>query len=139
MQNFFFHREFEGIGKFESISSEELDAVVAPGIVRRGDDYARTKAVGVRQKCYCRSRYDPRTLYSNSGLAKARREGACNPRARLARVASQNYAGRGRGLAERVSQCQPRCVDGGCIQRRLACDTANAIGSKEFACSCCSH
>jgi hypothetical protein len=38
-----------------------------------------------------------------------------------------------------MAKRQADCVDGGWVERGLACDGANAIGAKEFANCCLGH
>jgi hypothetical protein len=36
-EDFFFDGEFAFVGKFETVAGEDLDAIICPGIVRRGN------------------------------------------------------------------------------------------------------
>ncbi len=47
LEDFGFDLVLDLIGELHAVRSEELDAIVLPGIVRGGDDDAGGKAVGV--------------------------------------------------------------------------------------------
>ncbi len=139
MQNLLFHGQFQGIRQLEAVGAEELDAVVAPGIVRGGDDRAGVESMAARQEGDGRRGHNARALDARSGFAQARSKGGRDPRAAFARVAAQNHPGLRGQLAQAVAQRQSRGVHRGWVQRRLARDAANAVGAEEFSCACFGH
>ena len=48
-ENFFFDGEFARVGELETVAGENFDAVIGPGIVRRGNDDARGHAARARE------------------------------------------------------------------------------------------
>jgi hypothetical protein len=81
MQNLFFHRQLHRIRQLEPVASKQLDAVVAPGIVRCGDHNARGKSVRTRQKRHGWRRHYSRALHSGARLAQPGSQRRRNPRA----------------------------------------------------------
>src|ERR1700677_2382064 len=139
MEDLVLHGQFHLIGKFEAIRAEELDAVVAPGIVRGGDDHAGAEPMGMREKCDCGGRHNAGAFNAGSGSAQAGGKSGGDPGARFARVTAQNDGGVDGLAAQGVGQGQANGVDGGGVERAFTGDGANSISTKELACSGCSY
>ena len=139
MQDFVFDCEFHCVWQFESIAAEELDAVVAPGIVRGADDYTSLKAMRARQKGNSRRGHNARALDTRSGLAQTLSQRGRDPHTRLARVAAENDPGFGNGFAQRVPQRNSCGKYRSCVQGRFACNASNAVGAEKFAYVHCAH
>jgi hypothetical protein len=139
MEDFFLHRQLDGIGQLEAVRAEELDSVVLPGIVRGRDHHPRLKAVGAGEEGDGRGGHNARAFDADAGLAQSGGESGGDPGAGLACVAAQNDARLCGGVAQGVAEGQTGSVDGGGVQRIDASDGANAVGSKEFACFICGH
>ena len=108
MEDLVFHRQLDRVGELEAVGAEELDAVVAPGIVRGGDDHAGVEAVRARQEGDGRGGHDARALDARSGWRR--------PAARVAAI---------QGLDSRVSR--PRITLG---LRRTCAASGRAPGRR---------
>ena len=120
-----FHGKLDRVGELESVCAEELDAVVAPGIVRGGDDDAGPEAMGAGEECNGGGGDDASGLDGGSGGAEARGEGGGDPGAGLACVATKQDGGLGAGLSgdrlvwvglERMAEGKADCVDRGGVE-----------------------
>src|SRR5580704_18277133 len=136
--NLVLDRSLHGIRKLETVSAEELDSVIAPGIVGSGDHHARVKAVRAREERHRRGRNYTSGFHAHSGLAQCVGDGCCDPHARLACVAAENHFWLMTTM-QCVSKRKTRCVDGSRIQGRFACDASNPVSAKEFPCSSFAH
>ena len=139
VKNLVFHGQFQRVGQFEAVGAKKLDAVVSPGIVRSRDHDARMETMRAREKRDRRRGDNARAFDLCAGLTQARRQCGRDPRAGLARVAAQKHFGFCYGFAQRVRQRQSYAVNRGGVERGLARDGANAVGSEEFAHRRCSH
>ncbi len=139
MKDLVFDGELFVVGKFEPIRAEQLDAVVAPGIMRGGNHHARMEPMRMRKKGHPRRRDHARALHLRSRAPQSGCKRGRDPWARFAGIAAQQHARIGCGFAQRVPERHSGGVDGGCIQRILARDAANPIRSKKFARSSCRH
>src|ERR1700677_3323677 len=71
MEDFLLHGQFYCVGQLEAVRSEELDAVVAPGIVGSGDDDAGLKSMRVGEEGDGGSGHDASGFDAGSGGAEA--------------------------------------------------------------------
>src|SRR5581483_757187 len=83
-ENFAFDLVLDRIGEFVAVTGEDLDAVIAPWIVRRGDDHAGVVSQSPRQT-------------SDSGCGD--HAGAIYPHSRRSQPAGQRVADPAAGLA----------------------------------------
>src|SRR5208283_67742 len=95
MEDFVFHGQLDRVGKFESVGAEELDAVVAPGIVRGGDNYAGLKSMGAGEEGDGRSGHDAGAFNSGSSGAETGSEDGGDPGAGFAGIAAEENGGLG--------------------------------------------
>ena len=106
MQDLVLHGQLDRVGELEAVGAEELDAVVAPGIVRGGDDHAGLKSMSAGKKGDGRSGHNARALDADAGLTQAGGERGGNPGAGLAGVAAEDHFGLGGRFAQGVAQRQ---------------------------------
>ena len=132
MKDFVFHGQLQGVDELEAVGAEELDAVVAPRIVRGGDDHAGVKAVLAGQERDGGRGYDAGALDAGSGRAQAGGERGGDPGARFAGIAAEEHGGLRGGFAQRMGEGKACCVDGGGVERRFTGNGANAVGAEEF-------
>jgi hypothetical protein len=134
VEDLVFHGQLDRVGELEAVGAEELDAVVAPGIVRGGDDDAGVEAVGARRGRRRPGGHDaPRFPRVAPAFAQAGGERGGDPGAGLARVAAEKDFGLRRFLRSEWPSARPTrrwCW----VERGLAGDGANAVGAEEFAC-----
>jgi hypothetical protein len=93
VKNFILHGLLNRIGQLEAVAAEELDAVVAPWIMRGRDDHA-----GLKSMCSCkegdrRSGDDSCAFDAHSCFTQACGESSRDPGARLASVAPEHNLG----------------------------------------------
>ena len=93
MEDLIFHGHLDRIGQLEAVAAEELDAVVAPGIVGGGDDHAGLKSMCPGEEGDGRSGDNPRAYDARSCFAQAGSESGRDPGTGLAGVAPQNNLG----------------------------------------------
>ncbi len=139
VKNLVFHGQFHRVGQLEAVRAEELDAVVLPRIVRCRDHHARMETMRAREKRDRRRGDNARAFNLCAGFAQACGQRGRDPRAGLARVAAEKHFGFRCGFAQRVGQRQSDAVNGCGVERSLARDGANAVGSEKFACGRCCH
>ena len=139
MKDLVLHGQLKRIGQFESVASEELDAIVDPGIVRGRDDHAGVKAVRARQESNRRSRHNAGTLHVCSCPAQSSGKRGRDPRARFAGITTQDDSRLGSNFSKGVAEGQASGKDRGWVERGLSCDAANTVGSEEFSNGCCAH
>ena len=133
MEDFLFHRQFDGIGQLEAVRAEELDAVVAPGIVGGGDDYAGLKSVGAGEEGYGRGGHDAGAFNACSGWRR--------PAAKMAAIQGldsrvsrpSRTAGSAQVLRREWARATPSGEDGDGIERGFSGDGADAVGTEETA------
>ena len=136
-EDFGFDGDFGGVGEFEAVGAEELDAVVLPGIVGGGDDYTGGEFVGVSEEGDGGSGDDSGGLYGGASGDEAGGEGGCDPGAGLAGVHAEEDFG---GCSEMMGESDADGVDGGGVERGLAGDGSDAVGAEEsFHCVCFSN
>ena len=133
MEDFPFHGQFEGVRKLESVGAEELDAVVLPGIVGRGENDACVKSIAAREEGNGRSSYDAGAFNAHVGLAQSGGERGGDPWAGFAGVAAQQNFWFGVCFAQRVAESETDSKNGGRVERVIASNGANAISAEEIA------
>src|ERR1700747_3181207 len=75
---------------------------------------------------------DTGALYRSSPVGEARGQSCGDPIAGLSSVHAEQNAGRRRLGGKCVCEGQPNRIDGGCVERWLAGDGADAVGPKEL-------
>jgi hypothetical protein len=138
-EDFVFHGQLDGIGKLESVCAEELDAVVAPGIVGGGDDDTGVKSMSAGEEGDGGGGHDAGAFDAGSGGAQSGGEGGGDPGTGFAGVAAEQDGGMLRIPLERVGQGEADGVDGGGVEGEFTGDGADAVGAEEFACVCGCH
>ena len=130
--DFLFDGEFDFVGELVAVAAEDLDAVVAPGIVRGGDDDAGAEAVLAGQEGDGWRSEDAGGGDLGATGAKAGGECGGDPGAALAGVHTHDHADGLAGLRQLCGQRQADCVDCALVQRRLTGDRANSIRAKQL-------
>jgi len=138
-QNLFFHGQFDGVGQFEAIGTEELDAVVLPGIVRGADDHAGGESVAADQKGDGGGGDDAGAFHRGSGFPQSGGQRSGDPGTGFAGVAAQKHARFDAVAGQRVAQRQTNCIDGGGVEWILTGGGANAVCTEKRACSFLAH
>ncbi len=128
-EDLFFDGDFGGVGEFEAVGAEELDAVVLPGIVGGGDDYSGGEFVGVGEEGYGGGGDDSGGLYGGASGDEAGGEGGGDPGAGFAGVHAEEDFG---GCSEMMGEGDADGVDGGGVERGLAGDGSDAVGAEEL-------
>ena len=139
VEDFFFHRKLDRVGQLESVSAEELDAVVVPWIVGSGDDDAGVEAVSARKERDGGCGDYAGALDDGTCLAQASGKCGGDPRAGLAGVAAEENPRARCSFSQRVREREADAVDGRGVERCLAGNCANAVGAEELACAVGSH
>ena len=117
------------VRELRPVRSEELDPVVAIGVVRGGDDHREVEPEAPHQQCCAGRRQDPGEQRVAAGRRDARRERRLEHLAGLARVADDQYLRgpdgrhRGRRAAERKRELG---------RQELARHPAHAIRSEQL-------
>ena len=101
VEDFVFHGQLDRVGQLEAVGAEELDAVVAPGIVGGGDDNARLKPMGAGEEGDGRGGHDAGAFNAGAGGAQSGGEGGGDPGAGLAGVAAKEDGRLGRCVLRR--------------------------------------
>ena len=129
-EDFLLDEVFFGIGQFEAVVAEDLEAVVLVGIVRGGDNHAGDERTGAREVGDAGSGDDAGIMYANALAGQASGHHLRDPRSALARVgADQDLRVRGMGggiFTERDAEC----IDCRGIQRKLSRHAANSVGTE---------
>ena len=125
------HLSLDPLGKLLAPPGEHLDSVVFEGIVRRGDHHTcvvsrRTREIGDGGR-----RHDADARHRRTFSACAVGQLGLDPRARFARVAADQEPRQLGRMRQRPNQCRSQPADSGGIERRLAGDAADAVGSKK--------
>ena len=107
MENFIFHGQLDGVGELVAVGAEELDAVVAPGIVRGGDDYASLKSMGAGEEGDGGGGNDAGAFNACSGGPKAGSEDGGDPRAGFAGIAAEKDGGLAEFLRKEWARATP--------------------------------
>ena len=127
-----FNGKFNSVGEFVPVRAEQLDAIVLPGIVRGRDDDASGEPVRVCQKGDRRRRNDTGALYRRSPGGEACSKSCGDPFAGLASIHAEQNSRRWCLDGKSMGESKPNRIDGGRIERRLAGNGANTIGSKKL-------
>ena len=128
-EDFSFDGDFGGVGEFEAVGAEELDAVVLPGIVRGRDDDAGGEVVRAGEEGDGGSGDDTGGFDRGTTSGEACGERGGDPVRGFASVLADEDTGR---AAEVVSEGQADGVDGGGVERGLAGDATNAVGAEKL-------
>src|SRR5580692_2498533 len=133
-EDFSFNSQFGGIGELESVGTEELDAIVLPGIVGGRDDNSGSEAARAGQEGNSRSSDDACRLdrCTDAGGHNTRRNRGSYPDAGLASIHTEQYSRVQSGASERMCERHANRVDGQRVERRLAGNGADAVRSKEL-------
>ena len=99
--NLLFHRQFDRITQLEAISTENLDPIVLPRIMRSRNHHACAESMLTRQKRYSRSRNHARVLHLRSSGAQTCCQNSCDPRSTLPRIHPHHNP---RAIAQRPRQ-----------------------------------
>jgi hypothetical protein len=128
--------ELGGVGQLEAVAAEELDAVVAVRVVRRGQHDREREAVAAHEQRRSGRRQHAAEQRHAAGRGDAGGDGGLQHLAGLARVADHQHARRGVGLLARRGDAR-----GGRPGERerelggddLAGDAADAVGAEQLA------
>ena len=123
-------RVLQLVGELVAVGAEDLDAVVPPGIVRGRNHDARRHAVGAREIRDARRGDDAGADHLHLRAAKSSRQHGADPCARLARVLANDHACAGVALGQTLAKRASNGVDRSPVQRILAGDASNSIGSE---------
>ena len=118
------------LGELLALAGEHLDAVVLVGIVRRGDHDAGVVGPGAREEGDRGRRHHAGAGHRRAFAARAVRELGLDPAARLARVAADEQLRRRGTVRQRPHQRGAEPAHRRRIERRLARDTADAVGAE---------
>ena len=136
LEDFGFDLVLDFIGELHAVGSEELDAIVLPGIVGGGDDDAGGKAVGAGEIGDAGGGEHSGTGEAASGVAQAAGDGFGDPAAGLAGVLPEHDLCGGGAAHEARAAGASDGVDGGEVERIIAGDAANSVGSKQLPDDC---
>ena len=131
LQEHLFERLLLGIGPLAAVAAENLDPVVLPGIVRRGDGDSRARPElqddlrDARRRDHSR-RGDLSAAFPDSG-GELGHDSSC----RLARVAADDGAPPVRSR-EAASELAADAANGNRVERKLARLPAQAVGAEEL-------
>ena len=131
-ENGFLEARFPGIGDLHALGRENLDAVVAVGVVRGGDDGAGAEGMDQGQVADPRCRNDPRGMKSPSGIGDAADELRLDPFAGLAGVPADEHFGRQSFFPQQSDQRPSQDIDGRPVQRIFAGDGPHSVGSEKL-------
>ena len=93
VEDFVFHGELNGVGKLVAVGAEKFDAVVAPGIVRGGDDYAGLKRMGAGEEGDGGGGNDAGAFNACIGGTETGGKDSCDPGAGFAGIAAEKNGG----------------------------------------------
>ena len=127
-----FDSQFEIVGKFVAVGTEELDAIVFPGIVGGGDNDAGGEAVGASEKGDGRGGDHAGGFDQGAPGEEAGGERGRDRLTRFARIHPEQNFGAGRGETEGSRERQADGVHRGRIERRNAGDATDAVSAEEF-------
>ena len=120
------------VGQLEAGVAEDLDAVVAIGIVRGGNHDAGGEAIGAREIGDAGRGDDTGEAYVDAAAQESAGDLRGDPRTGLARIHADNHPGAGRDAAEVRAQGHAERMDGSRVERILARQAANAVGAEEL-------
>ena len=92
-ENFFFDGEFALVGEFEAVAGENFDAVIGPGIVRRGNHHAGGQRSRAREVGDAGSGDDAGTVDVDANGGETFGDAVGDPRAGFARVLANHGLG----------------------------------------------
>jgi hypothetical protein len=118
------------VGQLEAVGGEELDAVVAVGVVRGGDDGRQVEAVTAQQQRRGRRGQDAAEQDVAAGRGDPGAERGLEHLPGLARVADDEHPRRLGGGLQRRRLAQGERQLGG---QQLAGDATDAVGPEELA------
>src|SRR5215472_2714612 len=85
-EDLLFDCQFAGVWQLKSLSGEDLDSIVSPGIVRSRDDHTCVKFTRTSQIGNARSSYDSGAMYLDVARRQAEGNPVRDPAARFARI-----------------------------------------------------
>ena len=130
-KDFGFNLQLDFVRQLVAITAENFNAIVLPGIVRRGDHDAGGKSQRASEISDSRRGNYPGALHMNAGIAQPGGKYVGDPPAGFARVLANHDA----ALLRRhmVAQSAANGIDSLSVERKFTGNTANAVSPKKFS------